>query len=93
MNLSNQSGSGRNSSQQSLSRLDSSVALRSMMRPEGAEERRGVKRTSEEIVSLLSIILLKAGLWIRIRIGSGFSGFLDPDSESGSSGKKQRNVF
>jgi hypothetical protein len=30
------------------------------------------------------------GLWIRIRIGSGFSDFLDPDPywESGSRGKK-----
>jgi hypothetical protein len=34
--------------------------------------------------------LLKAGLWIRIRIGSGFSDFVDPDPywESGSRGKK-----
>jgi hypothetical protein len=31
-----------------------------------------------------------AGLWIRIRIGSGFSDFVDPDPywESGSRGKK-----
>ena len=55
MNLSNQSGSGRNSTQQSLSRLDSSVALRSMMRPEG--EKRGTKRTSEELVGSVSIFL------------------------------------
>jgi hypothetical protein len=35
------------------------------------------------------------GLWIRIRIGSGFSDFVDPDpyweSGSGSKGKKLRN--
>jgi hypothetical protein len=34
------------------------------------------------------MVSFRTGLWIRI--GSGFSGFLDPDSESGSSGKKQR---
>jgi hypothetical protein len=37
---------------------------------------------------------LKAGLWIRIRIGSGFSDFVDPDtyweSGSGSRGKKMK---
>jgi hypothetical protein len=42
------------------------------------------------------IFLLKAGLWIRIRIGSGFRDFvdLDPDpyweSGSGSRGKKAK---
>jgi hypothetical protein len=30
----------------------------------------------------------KAGLWIRIPIGSGFSNFVDPDSQYGSRGKK-----
>jgi hypothetical protein len=29
-------------------------------------------------------ILFKAGLWIRIRFGSGFNDFMDPDSESRS---------
>jgi hypothetical protein len=34
----------------------------------------------------------KPGLWIRIRIGSGFRDFVDPDPywESGSRGKKIR---
>jgi hypothetical protein len=36
--------------------------------------------------------VFKAGLWIRIRIGSGFNDFVDPDpdseSGSGSMGKK-----
>jgi hypothetical protein len=31
---------------------------------------------------------LIAGLWIRIRIVSGFNDFVDPDTESGSMGKK-----
>jgi hypothetical protein len=36
-----------------------------------------------------------SGLWIRIRIGSGFNDFVDPDSESGSKGKKneEKNAF
>jgi hypothetical protein len=37
---------------------------------------------------------LEAGLWIRIRIGSGLSDFVDPDpyweSGSGSRGKKMK---
>jgi hypothetical protein len=35
---------------------------------------------------------LQAGLWIRIRIGSGFMDFVDPDPywESGSRGKKTK---
>jgi hypothetical protein len=34
--------------------------------------------------------MIISGLWIRIRIGSGFSDFVDPDPnwESGSRGKK-----
>jgi hypothetical protein len=35
---------------------------------------------------------VKTGLWIRIRIGSGFNDFVDPDLgwESGSGGKKMK---
>jgi hypothetical protein len=44
--------------------------------------------------SKLYLVLLSPGLWtrIRIRIGSGFSDFVDPDPywESGSRGKKMR---
>jgi hypothetical protein len=55
------------------------------------------KKSRSDIEYCLEVILLilreclEAGLWIRI--GSGFSGFLDPDSESGSgtSGRKPRN--
>jgi hypothetical protein len=41
-----------------------------------------------------SYVNFTAGLWIRIRIGSGFSDFVDPDpyweSRSGSRGKKMK---
>jgi hypothetical protein len=37
-------------------------------------------------------VWVEAGLWIRIRIGSGFRDFVDPDPywESGSKGKKTK---
>jgi hypothetical protein len=45
-----------------------------------------------EVSLSVKAALFKAGLWIRIRIGSGFSDFVDPDSQygsgSGSRGKK-----
>jgi hypothetical protein len=39
-----------------------------------------------KLLMILNFSLLNAGLWIRIRIGSGFSDFVDPDPywESGS---------
>jgi hypothetical protein len=38
----------------------------------------------------MAFLILEPRLWIRIRIGSGFSDFVDPDPywESGSRGKK-----
>jgi hypothetical protein len=35
--------------------------------------------------------ILAAGLWIRIRIGSGINDFVDPDSESGSGSMGKKN--
>jgi hypothetical protein len=36
-------------------------------------------------------ICSEPGLWIRIRIGSGFNDFVDPDSESGSGSMSKKN--
>jgi hypothetical protein len=33
---------------------------------------------------------LKSGLWIRIRIGSGFNDFVDPNWESGSGSRDKK---
>jgi hypothetical protein len=36
-------------------------------------------RVSHLLASLQKLLLKQAGLWIRIRIGSGFRPFVDPD--------------
>jgi hypothetical protein len=43
---------------------------------------------------MILVVKIKPGLWIRIRIGSGFRDFVDPDPyrylESGSRGNKMK---
>jgi hypothetical protein len=49
------------------------------------------KRGILKVTRGLSKVFL-TGLWIRIRIGSGFNDFVDPDSESGSMGHLARKM-